>query len=116
MAAHLPIGERQQVQHRRPARQRLAHAAGQEQILRACEQKLPGFGPPLVNLLLDIGEQVRRVLDLIENSGRRKGSHEAARIDRCRLAHIWRLKRDILGRATEDPLQQRGLTGLPRPA
>lgn len=60
------------------------------------------------------GDQFGRLLDLIENNGHRDGSQEATRIDRCGLADVWRLERDIVGCATEDALQQRSLTGLPR--
>lgn len=63
----LALRERQELEHRRPASQGLGHLGQKEQVLRAGEEILAAFLAPGIQTLPEEGEELRSVLDFVEN-------------------------------------------------
>ena len=69
---------------------------------------------PRIHLLFDVGQQIRRVLDLVVDHWRRVERQKPTRITARRGAHIGRLQGDDRPLRTDHVFQQRGLAGLAR--
>ena len=105
--------QRQQVQHRRPAGQRLADGTEQREIGRAGEDEAARL-PPGVDLGLEIREQLRHPLDLVQDGPVTMVAEKPARIVAGVLANVRGFERHV-GFVGEDRAAQRGLAGLTRP-
>jgi hypothetical protein len=87
---------------------------GQKKILRSRQKVLTAGVPAVIDALLDVRQQIWRVLNLVKDDWRRVYLQKTARIGRCRGANVGWLQRDIAGRFAEDMLQQCGLARLAR--
>lgn len=102
------------MQHRYPPRQGLAHPAHQREVLRAGQQ--PAAGLPMgVDVVLDVVEELRRVLDLVEDDALAGVGQEADRIVACDVSHVRALERHVAVRVAELLAEQGRLAGLAGP-
>ena len=106
--------QRQQAEHRRPARQRLRHLLHEKQILRPGQQVLAGNLAPRVDTLLDVGEELRSVLYFVNDQGRREAVQEGTGIGGDRGAQIRWIERDVAESLFVESSEERGLARLPR--
>lgn len=110
----LPGGQRQQLHHGRPASHGFRDVAHQRRLLRPGEKPAPGPARLLINPAADLIEDLRCVLDFIEN---------------CRQAHtiqkyLWIVPKaghhigileEMVARLGKQMLQHPGLPRAPRP-
>jgi hypothetical protein len=68
-----------------------------------------------INALLDVGQQIGSVLQLVQDDGRRVHRQEATRVGRRRGSDVGQFQRDIAGGRAEGVLQQCGFAGLAWP-
>jgi len=110
-SAGLGHGEGQQGQDGDSPRQRLGDVAHQGEALGAREKPLSR--PPVrIDPRLDVAQQLRRVLDLIEDHRRTVVVEKAMGIGQRPGAHVWILEgHKAMARPVLHP-QQRGLPGL----
>jgi hypothetical protein len=87
----------------------------QEQILRTGQDKLPRTVAMRVDLLFDVGQQARCVLDFVVDDGRRVELQKSARIADGGSPDVRRLQGDDAKSCLIQMPEQRGLPRLARP-
>ena len=112
-ASRRDMGSRRQ--NRGAAGQRLGHALDQQEVLGPRQQELPGPIPMGVDPLPDVGQETRRVLDLVVDDRRGEPGEKRARVLERGCAHVGKIERNVRVLAAEHMPQQRGLARLPRP-
>jgi hypothetical protein len=113
LAALLAARHRPQGEVACAARQRLGHAAHQEQVGRAREQETPRRAPP-VDRPLDGVQQLRRALHLVEHDGP-CAAHERLGVAPRDVERVEVVQRTVAALTGHEPLRQRALVRLPRP-
>ena len=111
-AADLPKFQRKQLEQRGPARERLAYALKQGEVLGPGEDEAAG-GRIVVDNALQVGEEVRRALDLVEYRPLAEAGEEAERVIGGELPLRRRLERDV-GTVRERHPGEGRLARLPR--
>ena len=99
------------MEHGCPPREGLAHAPHQREVLRAGEQPAARL-PAGVDVILDVVEELRLVLDLVEDdvvAGVREKPDGVVARD---VAHVRALERDVPVRGAELLAEERRLAGL----
>ena len=107
-------GEGQECQNGNPAGQRLRDALHQGKALGAGEDVAPFLLPVGVHVPLDVVEQLRSVLDLVQHHRRRILGEEKAGIVERQGAHVRLVQVHEPVCPGERVLQRGGLAGLPR--
>jgi hypothetical protein len=110
---YFPIRQRKQLQYCRSSSKGLCYTPDEKQILRSGENILTSASTVFIDASLDIGEEVRGMLNLVEDDGRRVLIQESPRISNCSRSNIRRFKGDILALVTEQVLQCSSFTRLP---
>ena len=104
--------KRQQVQYGSTTRQGLADFLHQQEVRRASQNELEL--PVLIYKPLEVGEQVRGVLDFIQDGAGRIVGEEPARIGQCKLADV-RLFQGDIGQVGKGGADKSRLAGLAWP-
>lgn len=110
----LPLRQWQQVQHGGAPGERLGHLLHEQKILRAAEQVLALERALRVDALLDVRQETRGILNLVQDHRRPPRIEKAARVGRGRGAHVRRFERDVAKTPAEGVTQQRGFPRLAR--
>ena len=112
IAAQLRVREAQQADDPHTARQALADILHQPEHLGAGEPEVP-LAVGAVHTHFDVRQQLRGILDLVDQHRRRIALHEQGGVLLGKIAHIRIVQRHILPVRPHQLLQQRGLSNLP---
>jgi|GEM_PF-2618613 len=85
---------REQHQDAAASRQRLGNGLGETEMLRAGQDKPSRFRTG-VDIALQVGEQLRDMLDFIQDGPTGIPTQKSTRIAQCKIPDIQRLQRDI---------------------
>ncbi len=102
--------ERQQVKERHPPGHRLGDPSHERRLLRAGQQPLPLELWSTVDPGADVGQQLRRILYLVENDGSPQIVEEAARILPDTRDNVGVLEQKVAG-VRKEMLEERRLAG-----
>jgi len=103
------VGKGQKPEHSGPASQGLGDPLQEEQVLGAGQEVLAPFLALVVNALFEVWQQIRGILNLVEDDRGRMQLEKGPGVRRRRQTEVRKFQRDIAMRRGEQVLEQRGL-------